>query len=80
MLVLRVPETEHKSGHMTISHTPSSAAEPKLAERRLNLARKLYRALVAQDTGRVITLRDCDGRVVARHDPRPEQSGSEIAS
>jgi len=59
---------------MTVSQTPSS-----VAERRLAIARRLYQAMVAKDADRVITLRDSSGRVVARHDPRPEQSADEIA-
>jgi hypothetical protein len=43
-----------------------------LTERRLAIARRLYQALAAQDPDRVITLRDSSGKVVARHDPRPE--------
>jgi hypothetical protein len=62
-------------GNMTISQTPSS-----VTERRLKIARRLYQALVAQDPDRVITLCDSSGRVVARHDPRPEQGDPEIAS
>jgi hypothetical protein len=54
---------------MTISQTPSS-----VAERRLAIARRLYQALVAQDPDRAITLCDVGGGVVARHDPLPEQS------
>jgi hypothetical protein len=60
---------------MTVSQTPSSAAE-----RRLAIARRLYQALVAEDPDRVITLCDGAGRVVARHDPRPEEDVPEIAS
>ena len=55
---------------MTASHTPSSATERKRAER-LDIARRLYQALVAQNPDRVITLCDSGGRVAARHDPRP---------
>jgi hypothetical protein len=47
---------------------------------RLEVARRLYQALVAQDPDRLITLRDGGGGVVARHDPRPEQGDPEIAS
>ena len=47
---------------------------------RLEVARRLYRALVAQDPDRLITLRDGGGRVVARHDPQPEQGDPEAAS
>ena len=43
------------------------------------IARELYQALAGQDPDRVIILRDGHGRVVARHDPRPEQDDSEIA-
>ena len=59
---------------MTVSQTPSS-----VAERRLAIARRLFRALVAKDPDRSITLRDSSGEVVARHDPRPEQIADEIA-
>jgi predicted helicase len=58
---------------MNVFKTPRSArAERKRAER-LDIARRLYQALAAQDPDRVITLCDGGGRVVARHDPRPEQ-------
>ena len=57
---------------MTVSHAPSIDPERRRAER-LEIARKLYEALVALDPDRVITLCDGDGRVVARHDPRPEE-------
>ena len=60
---------------MTASQTPSS-----VAERRLDIARRLYQALVAQDPNRSITLCDERGRLIARHDPRPEQGAPEIAS
>jgi hypothetical protein len=59
---------------MNTSQTPSS-----VAERRLAIAHKLYEALVGQDPDRAITLCDANGGVVARHDPRPEQDGPEIA-
>jgi hypothetical protein len=62
---------------MTVSHAPSIDPERKHAER-LEIARKLYQALVAQDPDRVITLCDGGGGVVAQHDPRPEQSDPEI--
>ena len=64
--------------NMIISQTPNSAAERKRVARLV--ARRLYQALVAQDPDRLITLRDGGGRVVARHDPRPEQGDPEIAS
>jgi hypothetical protein len=64
---------------MTGSHTPVSAAERKRVAR-LEVARRLYKALSALDPDRVITLCDGSGRVVARHDPRPEQGDPEIAS
>jgi hypothetical protein len=43
------------------------------ADERLEIARRLFKALIAQDPNRVITLCDGDGRVVARHYARPEQ-------
>jgi hypothetical protein len=64
---------------MTASDKSNSAAEQKSAER-LDVARTAYDALVKQDADRVITLCDVRGRLIARHDPRPEQTGSEIAS
>jgi hypothetical protein len=64
---------------MTASDTPNSPADRKRA-RRHKVARRLYEQLVAQNPNRVITLRDGIGRVVARHDPRPEQDDPKIAS
>jgi hypothetical protein len=46
---------------------------------RLKIALTLYKALVAQDPNRVITLYS-GGRVVARYDLRPEQGDRQIAS
>jgi hypothetical protein len=59
------PSPNIPKANMTISQTPSS-----IAERRLAIARRLYQALVAQDPDRAITLRDGGGGVVARHDPQ----------
>jgi hypothetical protein len=59
---------------MTVSRTPSS-----VAERRLAIARRLYHALVAQDPDRAIMLRDGGGEVVARHDPPPDRRCGEKA-
>ena len=64
---------------MIFPQTPKSAQERKHVAR-LEVARRLYRALAVQDPDRLITLRDGGGRVVARHDLRPEQGDSEIAS
>jgi hypothetical protein len=50
---------------MIIPQTPNSAEERKRVPRLEN---------------RLITLRDGGGRVVALHDPRPEQDDLEIAS
>ena len=58
-----------------MTETPSS-----IAERRLAIARRLYQALAGQDPERVITLCDGSGRMLARHDPRPEQGLLEIVS
>jgi hypothetical protein len=77
--VLRGRTSERRGRNMTASDTPNSAAEQKRAER-LDVARTAYHALAAQDADRVITLRDGSGKVVARHDLRPEQGDPEIAS
>jgi hypothetical protein len=60
---------------MTIPRTPIS-----VSERRLDIARRLYQALVEHDPDSAITLCDSSGRVVTHHYPRPEQSSSETAS
>ena len=57
---------------------PPNAAERKRA-RRLEIARRLYEALLAQDPNRAITLCDGAGKVVTRHDPLPEHEAPEIA-
>ena len=54
---------------MIIPQTPNSAEERKRVPR-----------LEIEDPDRLITLRDGGGRVVALHDPRPEQDDLEIAS
>ena len=64
---------------MIIPQTPNSAEERKRVAR-LEVAHRLYRALIGQDPDRLITLRDGGGRVVARYDPRPEQGDPELAS
>jgi hypothetical protein len=51
-----------------VFHTLDINAE---REERLNIAHRLYQALIAQDPNRAITLCDGDGRVVARHHPKP---------
>jgi len=55
---------------MTVYHTPNSSAERKRADR-FKIARRLYKALVAKDPDRVITLYDASGRLVARNEPLP---------
>ena len=64
---------------MTASDTPNSAAEQKRAER-LDVARAVYHALAAQDADRVITLCDTLGRLIARHDLRPDEGTQQSAS
>jgi hypothetical protein len=57
---------------MSISHRFDNDAERRRAER-LDIAHRLYQALIAQDPDRAITLCDGEGRAVARHYPtRPE--------
>ena len=59
-----------------MSHTPDIDAE---REERLDIAHRLYQALIAQDPNRAITLCDGEGRVVARHHPKPaRQSPDEV--
>jgi hypothetical protein len=55
-----------------MSLTPDSDTERERAER-LPVALRLFQALIAQDPDRVITLCYGDGRVVAQHEPSPEQ-------
>jgi hypothetical protein len=57
---------------MSISYTLDNDAERRRAER-LDIAHRLYQALITQDPNRAITLCDGEGRAVARHHPRPEQ-------
>ena len=59
-------------GRMHISQTPDIDAARQRQER-LDIAHRLYHALIAQDPNRVITLCDGEGRVVARHYARPKQ-------
>jgi hypothetical protein len=71
-------DSEHQGANMTNPETPNLADEQKRVAR-LKIARRLYRALVDQDPERLITLRDGGGRMMLRHDPRPEQDDPEIA-
>jgi hypothetical protein len=64
---------------MSISHTLDINAE-RQREERLDLAHRLYQALIAQDPNRAITLCDGEGRVVSSHHPRPAERNPEIAS
>ena len=75
----RLDDSEQWAASMIFPQTPNSAEERKRVAQ-LEVARRLYRALVAQDPDRLITLRDGGGRVVARHDPQPEQDEPEVAS
>jgi hypothetical protein len=65
---------------MNSSKTSQSANKERRHAERLEIARRLYQALVAQDPDRVVILCDGSGRVVARHDLRREQADPEIAS
>jgi hypothetical protein len=60
---------------MSVSHTLDIDAERRRAER-LDIAHRLYQALIAQDSKRAITLCDGEGRAVACHYP----TGPEIPS
>jgi hypothetical protein len=48
--------------------------------KRLNIARRLYKALVAQNPDRLITLCDASGRVLAQSERRPKEDAAEKAS
>jgi hypothetical protein len=56
-----------------------SRADRECAER-LKLARKIYRALAAQDPNRLIVLHDGRGKVLAKHDPEPERTDPDLTS
>ena len=73
LLPLTRPRPQHPEGNMTVSKTRSFVAERQLA-----IARRLFRAMVAKDPDRSITLCDSRGEVVARHDPRPEQTALDL--
>ena len=77
--LLRVERRRSRGRNMTASDPPNSAAEQKRAER-LDVARTVYHALTAQDADRVITLCDIRGRLIARHDLRPEEGTQQSAS
>ena len=48
--------------------------------KRLDIARRVYKALVAQDHDRLIMLCDASGRVLARNERRPNEDAAEKAS
>jgi hypothetical protein len=48
--------------------------------KRLDVARRLYQALVAQDPNRQITLCDGSGQLLARNERRPNEDAAEKAS
>jgi hypothetical protein len=49
-------------------------------QKRLDIARRLYKALVAQNPDRLITLCDASGRVLAQSERRPKEDAAEKAS
>jgi hypothetical protein len=65
---------------MSGSKTPGSVHAGRKHAEQLEIARRLYQALVAQDPDRLIILRDRSNRVVACHDLRSEQIDPEVAS
>jgi hypothetical protein len=60
---------------MNVSKTPYSARTDGRRAKLLDIARELYEALVAQDPDRTIILHDSTGKVLARHDLRPDEPG-----
>jgi hypothetical protein len=63
---------------MKSSETAGTASVDRRRAERLEIARRVYQALVVQDADRIIRLCDSDGKVIARHDPRSDRA--EIAS
>jgi hypothetical protein len=59
---------------MNVSNTPYSARADGRRAKQLEIARKLYEALVAQDPDRMIILCDSTGKVLARHELRPDEA------
>jgi hypothetical protein len=72
-------EDRKRGANMNNPQTPNSAEERKRTAG-LEIARRLYQALVAQDPNRVVILCTSAGKVLAHHDLRHEQSDPEIAS
>ena len=68
---------EQWGGNMTVSKR-SASAKRKRADR-LDIARRLYWALVAQNPDRQITLRDGRARVLARSKKRSDEDAAEKA-
>jgi len=58
--------------------TPTSGIDAD--RKRLDIARRLYEVLVAQDPDRQITLCDGSGRVLARSDRRRDEDADEKVS
>jgi hypothetical protein len=76
---IRLEDRSTGGANMVIRQTQRSA-EARNRVARLEVARRVYQALIAQDPERLITLRDAGGRAVARHDPRPEEGDQKIVS
>ena len=75
---LALQQTVSWGANMTASDPSNTEERRRLS--RLEIARLLYEALVAQDPNRAISLCDEAGKVVARHDPLPEHDAPGIAS
>jgi hypothetical protein len=58
------------------THTPGSNDHRK----RLDIARRVYKALVPQNPDRLIMLCDASGRVLARNERQPKEEAAEKAS
>jgi hypothetical protein len=59
----------------------NQASDADARAERLDIARRLYQALIAQHPNRAITLCDGKGRAIAHHYPTPEPKHStDIAS
>ena len=71
-------DSEQRAANMILQ--PPNSAEERKRVAQLEVARRLYQALAVQVPDRLITLRDGGGRVLARHDLRPERGDPEAAS
>ena len=66
--------------HRAVGRISTDASAVDADKKRLDIARRLYKALVAQDPNRLIMLCDASGCVLARNERRPKKDAVEKAS